>query len=520
MARKTRGGINWIRAAVVATGIAIVACTNTTAEATPAGVTEVPPVVASATPVPAAIATPTLTAVPSPPAAPIPSPTVSPTPAPTAVVTPITQSQAKDDSVREIPGPYVTSPSTGEPQENRIVFVSLDSQIYVTSPEGDSPVRISPRRNPDNDVTDISGYTWPGWSPDGRSILYSAALSRLKYEDPPYRLLASASDGTTSEEPRLLYESEPGSGLIVPGGPYYSVWSPDSRRVASIVATPTDLQVLVSDTQRSHTAAIALGAPFYLGWSPDSSELLVHKAEQLYRYDEPFTDGSSALVQGGSTAYFAPMYSPNDGRSAFLMDTENGAVLTIMDQSHEKMAQISDIPTVAWFQWSPDGSRIAILKSSPDSDRFETTLSLVYPGEQTGAPTVEAREEELLTGRYTLAMWSPDGSKLLIASSHATLTSLMTWSVLDLDTGEQTDIATFTPSGELLNLHRYYDQYAASHTFWSPDGSSIVLTGSMYDPLRPALQQAVDERVWVVTIDGSAPPRPIADGYLAFRSPG
>ena len=391
---------------------------------------------------------------------------------------------------------------------NRIVFVSPDLQIYTVKPDGSSQIRISPSRGTFGQGTLVPGYTWPGWSPDGSSILYSATLPAA-ISTSPYVLLATAADGSSTDSPDVLYQNEPGTGLIVAGGPHYGVWSPDSKKVASIVSTPNGLSVILADTENERVFQLVPGAPLYLSWSPDSSQLLVHVGDRLLRFDAPFTAVSAAL-DGGSNRYFAPTYAPNDSRAAFLVDDEDGTMLFVQDQDAGTLTPLTEIEVVGWFRWAPDGESLAVLKGNPFAN--ESTIWRI---------AADGSSEELLaSGRYLMLMWSPDGKKMLLAQRSAEISSRFVWSVMDLATREINDLIEFTPSGEIEQLHLFFDQYSASHTFWSPDSSSIVFTGLLHEPLsRLEDRTRGDDTVWVVKVDGSEPPRAVGDGFLAFWSP-
>jgi len=352
------------------------------------------------------------------------------------------------------------------------------------------------------------GYTWPGWSPDGMSILYSAALPS-EISASPYLLLATAADGSSSESPEVLFQNEPGTGLIVAGGPHYAVWSPDSEKVASIVSTPDGLAVMMADTANELAFPLVPGAPLYIGWAPDSSQLLIHVGDRLLRFDAPFTSVTGAL-EGGSMRYFAPTYAPNDSRAAFLIEGEDGTTLVVEDQDAGTLTPLTDIDAVGYFRWAPDGESLAVLKGDPFAN-----VSTIWRIAANGSS-----EELLATGSYIMLMWSPDGEKMLLARRSDEISSRFLWSVMDLATREITDLIEFTPSGEIEQLHLFFDQYSASHTFWSPDSSSIVFTGLLHEPLsRQEDRTRGDDTVWVIKADGSELPRAVADGFLAFWSP-
>ena len=79
--------------------------------------------------------------------------------------------------------------------------------------------------------------------------------------------------------------------------------------------------------------------------------------------------------------------------------------------------------------------------------------------------------------------------------------------LVEIETGEQSELLTFEPSDVFLNQFMpFFDQYALSHSLWSPDSRSLVI------PMKNEEEESV---VVVVPTDGSEPSA-IADGDIAF----
>ena len=65
----------------------------------------------------------------------------------------------------------------------------------------------------------------------------------------------------------------------------------------------------------------------------------------------------------------------------------------------------------------------------------------------------------------------------------------------------------------------FFDQYAYSHSPWSPDGTKLVVAGTMQrTPGRRNGQTPTTDRVFVLEVTGAASPRDIAAGTLAVWS--
>ena len=117
-------------------------------------------------------------------------------------------------------------------------------------------------------------------------------------------------------------------------------------------------------------------------------------------------------------------------------------------------------------------------------------------------------------------MLSPDGENLLLSAVDKLQPFRAHWSVIDVNTGKITQLATFTPTLSLQQMILFFDQYSASHTFWSPNSQSMVFAGVLHGPIPDEGTGAGPiERIWVVDVDGDTQPRAIADGSFAFWSP-
>ena len=92
---------------------------------------------------------------------------------------------------------------------------------------------------------------------------------------------------------------------------------------------------------------------------------------------------------------------------------------------------------------------------------------------------------------------------------------------LDLADGRRWPLVDFTPTQPQLTLFQFFDQFAYSHSMWSPDSRSLVFAGAL-DSSRATQasfgrQQAA--RIIVTQVEPSPDVVSIADGFLAVWSP-
>ena len=118
--------------------------------------------------------------------------------------------------------------------------------------------------------------------------------------------------------------------------------------------------------------------------------------------------------------------------------------------------------------------------------------------------------------------WSPDGSRLAYVTPSSKEGALR-WAVLHAETGKRWHLVDFIPSNDQLTLFEFFDQYAYSHSPWSPDSRSLVFAGELADRAAPVSARSDLARqgseIIVVDTDPNPLTQTIAEGILAFWSP-
>ena len=114
--------------------------------------------------------------------------------------------------------------------------------------------------------------------------------------------------------------------------------------------------------------------------------------------------------------------------------------------------------------------------------------------------------------------WSPAGDKITWVGL-APEERLFEWAVASR-TGESVQrLFRFQPSSDVLIMLSFFDQYAYSHSPWSPDSTRLVVAGTQESPLgRRNGQSPSGDRVFVLEVSGATSPKEIAAGSLAFWS--
>ncbi|HEX5823849.1 MAG TPA: hypothetical protein VFY18_05240 [Candidatus Limnocylindrales bacterium] len=294
-------------------------------------------------------------------------------------------------------GQHRLPPPFGLAGNGRIAFMA-DGHVFTSAPDGSDRRQLT-----FGDGTELA----PTFSPDGTKIAYRQFLPGEPASDPQLAdVVVADADG---RHPRVLDRAAQALSNIA--------WSPDSAFVAySRAVSP--------DHERSFVApADGSGPPHDLGassddswgptWSPDGTHLAMATLRGLFVVRRDGTDpvklthGSYVEIgQKGEGAEWSP-----DGRSILFSagspDGPTQVYLVGLDGAPERQISVDDWSANA-ASWSPDGSRIAYMRSGDGSGPVAVI---------TDATGHEIRQ---LPGQYGWYQptWSPDGRSLILTDDH------------------------------------------------------------------------------------------------------
>ena len=413
---------------------------------------------------------------------------------------PSTAISVDDDPVPQEVGDSVSgheeTPAT-EVESGLIAYADPQGRIRIVRPDGSSPVTISPTEA-------FSG--WPAWSPNGSQVAFSGILSN-EDDQVGYALYVRRQD----EAAQQVFINQPGAGPILPNMPHYPLWAPDSSDLLIIAADPQGLTLFLAESVAGVEVDVVLrNAPLYASWSADSRRILVHGGPDhfLVEINERVEVTDLNLRASG---YRVPAWWPSGDKFALVSNDESSRALSIADTETGDVVRVVGAPGEVAFLWSPDGGLLAVAHSDIPGGFLYQGVSLFNP-DGSRLP-VEINEE------VVAFFWSPDSTSL----AYVTLTGTRgdrRWNVLDVRNGTRWPLVEFTPSGPQYTLFQFFDQFAYSHSMWSPDSGSLVFSGNLSETAIDAslLRQPVPRII--VT---QAVPNPlvysIADGFVAVWSP-
>jgi TolB protein len=388
------------------------------------------------------------------------------------------------------------APSTAQdtpPQETAMLAVTgADGNIYLYDSEGKNPLALT-----SDAVTDRKLYSWPTWATDGRLAFFGISIDPAD----PYTLRVFIQrDARAGGAAQIAYSD---LGKIFT----YAYWSPgncpanagdtDCRDLA-LLYTPASQDGLEVELIRQRdsgfeTIFVDRGAPFYYSFSPSGQQMLWHRfSQQLEIYDVP--SGQASLLPDVPGAFQSPMWSPVDDQLLFALMGSTRALADVViapsPSSEARTVILKDARVPVSMAWSPDAQKVAITNG-------EGALAVVdLANGKTVAPA--------LTQPVIAYFWSPLSNKIALLSLARNSTTPVRYQqtaylnghtayspypqqppstrprqqnvpalalqVYDLASNTVSLLATFVPTGDMIYLLNFFDQFSRSHRLWSPDG--------------------------------------------------
>ena len=418
--------------------------------------------------------------------------------------------------------PEPTAPTPDAPAEEaqagaRLVVQHADGRLTTILPDGTDELPLTE----EGAAVEASE---PVWSPDA---------GRLAWVE------VAASGRATIVSSRFDQSGRVEYGLDAPAS--YLAWDPTSTRVASLTPEGAETVLSVTEVVRElPPLAIDQGAPYFFSWGPDGDELFVHASG--FRADRVSVTGTTIIIDDDAGPFRTPAWTDAD-RALVYATAGARSELVSAGREGEGRLPIATYDGYLTFVVHPDQVRIALQVVEPPaelSDVITTAGPGAAPAELLPAAASQPVEPEPTVGPVdpvdelprdllqTLAVyggdpilvdldpvvafsWSPTGEHL--AYLVQTATEPETWFEWRFfDGSDRFAGPRFRPSELMVSDHlAHFDQYALSHSFFSPDGTAFVYTGATPTDA---------EGVWVLPLEPGAPADRISDGVFAAWSPG
>ena len=312
-----------------------------------------------------------------------------------------------------------------------------------------------------------------------------------------------------SARTQTIYSNQIGSG-IARGAPHYLYWSPDNRYLGFLAVTPQGQTLFVKDTlDQAEAVAMETGAPLYFHWAADSGSLLIHENTNVKLAAKPFGTVTPTLVVTNSI-FRPPALSPDGQQFAYAQATEAGGSAIVAPVSDpDNGVEVLSVGARVAFTWSPNGEELAVADQEERGDIYQR-LRVVSPG----AELVRTISEGQILGFY----WSPQGDQIAWVDLDIEARAF-DWKVADAAGGPAVQLFRYRPSDDEFLMLAHFDQYAYSHSPWSPDGTRLVVSGTQEQSSGQGNGASpTGDRVFILDATGKEAPHDIAAGIMVFWS--
>jgi TolB protein len=396
---------------------------------------------------------------------------------------------------------------------DRIVYVDNNTNIQIVDALGEQHIALTSDAS-----TATRIYDYPTWAFDSQTIAFVGVDT--SGEEPESTLYTASPSGA---KPISIFKS-------TIQAPFYLYWAPDSKSIGFLAQTNDELGLMLARADGKESArTIQNGSPFYWGWSPDSQSMVMHIGGS--RRDS--MDAQLAIVHIANSGkpqplgknpgeFLAPQYSPDGSSILFSVMNEMNDTLFLADAQADNPRKLIDYEGRIAFAWSPDGKKIASLITSGDT-------GLPHYGKISVSDGDGKNYHQVIAEDALAFFWSPNSQRIaylavsmgtngqgcdgcgkkLAAPLGQTSGIRLQWRVVNVADGNASTLITFAPTRAFVELLPYFDQYARSITFWSPDSTKFVYTQN---------EGRGNGSVWVADATGKSPPRRVGEGTLAVWS--
>jgi Tol biopolymer transport system component len=371
-----------------------------------------------------------------------------------------------------------------ERKSGLIAFIGLDGNIATADQTGDRLTQLTADAGSREGVR--RWYSSPTWSARGRRLAF-VRFDQLTDGNIGAAILTTDSG---SRSPQVVWES----GELAP---VYLYWSPDSRWISMLSQRSSEgsseggmeLGLVDPDGKLSYKP-LDTGLPLYWAWDPGNRFMLAHvgggtaSGGRLTLLDiREGTQKRNFNVR--PTRFQSPQVSP-DGERMLYVDSESGsAQLVLRDIEGPGLDVLRTVSGSAFFSFSRDGRRVAVMESPTPQLSADGTLRVLVPRRP-------ERSLELDEPSVIAFFWAPNSRQIayLILVSPAELQQLLVepvfaadpeqlyvhLRVMDARSGESWNVATFPITRGSLSTLQFFDQYTRSGSIWSPDGNWLVFS--------------------------------------------
>ncbi len=349
----------------------------------------------------------------------------------------------------------------------RLAYIGPDKQVHTVLADGTQPsqLTLSLAANPllvwGHPGVPATAYSWPTWSPDGKRLAcFSYGVG--DNESAPASVHVLEVDGLRE------YRLATFSGSL----PLYASWQPDGQGLAVLAQDGQDLELSYGRLDElGRLRAMDQGSPLFFAWGPSGRRLFIHTGP-----NRPGAPGRVVVrdALGQLPDEFLPQ-SPGNYCSPVIVGDRlvhverRGLVnqLVSTDLSGEDQESLLEFAGLGAVVAAP-GAGGVIFSAAPGGEgtpyRGATLVNL------DGGRSTRLTDDDCLA-----FSWSEPGQQLLYAQVSEDPGQLAWYSVRPNEL--PVELVRYWPSKEMLFSLHFFEQFATTHRFLSPDGRHLVFAG-------------------------------------------
>jgi hypothetical protein len=401
-----------------------------------------------------------------------------------------------------------------ESSKAMLAVVGADGNLSIFDANGQNPFPLTSDAQPG-----VKLYHWPTWSTDGRLAFFGANADTKD----PYLLRVFIANQV---KPGAAFKTAYSSTTEVFT---YAYWSPgdclsgNCRDLALLFTPPARNELalrMIRDNKGTFTEKeVGNGAPYYFSFSPDDKQMIWHRNTRQFDIYDIASDNIVGTLNESPGKFNAPMWSPraNDNRILIGVSANQGEAtdLVIVDSQGKSRKVLGvALSNPVSFAWSPDAQNVAVVSNF--------TKLTVYDA-ASGKTLANVPANNILAH-----FWSPTSDQIAYITVSPTQSSAddkirsngrlhyeqsattLKWHVLNIKTGNPQAGPNFIPTSDMGYLLTFFDQFARSHSLWSPDGRYLVYGATESDAPRVMM---IDTQKGI-----SSDPIIVADGAIGIWS--
>ncbi len=324
---------------------------------------------------------------------------------------------------------------------------------------GDNTVRVIP----DGAVAGAPGW-WPSWRP-GRAEF---AVTRLV-------------PGGNAPHTALMLCSASGGEILVPGSmttppaliserlPHYALWNPQGTFLYYVMPAGRTLAARVWRAGDAESRTLTGGTPIFAAWMPAGDRLTIHHGSELAIFDA--ASGERQLLSANVGGFRVPAISQSGRWIAYAEVSGETAVVHAYDTLAAETRRVGEFGGGVVLAFRPGTETLTVAGALPGGSPLATGIHYA----DLGSPG--AGVETLVRGPVVAFWWAPAGDRVAVLAPGGLSDGRAQVRFHHADGTPGGAMESLNLSNDMRTLVGFFDQFALSHSLWSPDGRHFALAG-------------------------------------------